>query len=439
MNIDQMQALPSDVKCEQDVLGSMLTNKNNLTKFIEALNGDDFYKEAHKIIFTTVCKLFAEGKEPDITLLVNEIGKDNLPRVGGITYITDLMTGAMPINPSSYIKILKDKSFRRKAIKQFSDGMMKMYDESSKPYEVAEEVTNKLIDSEENKSSVLTDEELMTKTLKEVERRYNNGGEVPGMQTGISDIDNFIGGYAKGELNVIAARPSMGKTVTVLNIADGLARKGNKVLLCELEMTEEALGMRRLSYLSGVQAENMKYGKLETEDFTRMVETTNILSKRNSMFTDCSSNQSLLTIKAKAKAIKQAHGLDVIIVDHLTLIQMPKKQTRNLEIGATTWGLKQLAKDLDVTIILLSQLSRAPELRADKRPMLSDLRESGDIEQDSDTVTFLYRDEYYNAETEDKGIMEFIVGKQRNGRTGTVKLAYSAEYQRIGNLDFIHH
>ena len=183
MNIDEMQTLPQDIKCEQDVLGSMLTDKNRLVKFIEALDQDDFYRDAHRIIFIAISKLFADGKDIDITLLVNEIEKDNLVRVGGITYITDLITGAIPINPSNYIKILKDKSFRRKAIKQFSYGMQKMYDEDSKAFEIANDVTNKLIESKEKRSAVLTDDMFMTKTLTEIEKRYQYCGEIPGMNT----------------------------------------------------------------------------------------------------------------------------------------------------------------------------------------------------------------------------------------------------------------
>lgn len=436
MNIDEMQTLPQDIKCEQDVLGSMLTDKNRLVKFIEALDQDDFYRDAHRIIFIAISKLFADGKDVDVTLLINEIGKDNLVRVGGITYITDLITGAIPINPSNYIKILKDKSFRRKAIKQFSYGMQKMYDEESKAFEVANEVTSKLIESEEKRSAVLTDEMLMEKTLTEIEKRYQNGGEIPGMKTGISDLDSFVGGIEKGYLTIIGGRPSMGKTVFVLNLSDGLCRNGYKVFLAELEMKEEDLGMRRLAYSAGIEASKLKYGKLNDKDFIDIVNKSGEIANRNGMFTDCTPKQSLLEIKAKAKAIKQAYGLDVVVIDHLTLMDIPERGTRDLAIGEVTSGLKALAKDLDVSVILLCQLSRAVEQRADKRPMLSDLRESGNIEQDADLVTFMYRDEYYNAETEDKGILECIVAKQRNGKTGTIKLSYSAEYQRVGDLDF---
>ena len=207
-----------------------------------------------------------------------------------------------------------------------------------------------------------------------------------------------------------------------------------KTLLCELEMTEQSLGMRRLSYNANVEAEKMKFGKLSEKEILKIFEATNILSKGNNMFTDCTPGQSLLSIKSKAKAIKQTQGLDVVIIDHLTLMNIPEKGTRYLAIGEVTKGLKALAKGLDVCVLLLCQLSRAVEQRAEKRPMLSDLRESGNIEQDADLVAFMYRDEYYNKESKDKGILECIIGKQRNGRTGTIKFVYVDKYQKIGDM-----
>ena len=438
MNIERMQTMPQNFRCEQEILGGIFYNSKIITEIVSEISIQDFYNTQHQIIYSAICNLFSEGKDINITLLIDTIGKENLRKVGGVTYLTELITGGMPIRPKEYIKILKDKAYRRKVIKEFSKGMQSMYDEKSNAFEIAGEIANKITEQIENKKTVLNDSELLEVTLNGIEERVKNGGEIPGMQTGLKDFDRSIGGLQKGELDVIAGRPSMGKTLFALNIADGLAKNGNKVFLAELEMTEEALGMRRLSYNSLIEAEKLKFGKLNDEEFLKIFQASDELAKRNNMFTDCTSGQSLLSIKAKAKAIKQTHGLDVIIIDHLTLLDIKDKSTRDLAIGEVTKGLKGLAKELDVCVILLSQLSRAVEQRADKRPLLSDLRESGNIEQDADLVAFMYRDEYYNKETEDKGILECIIGKQRNGRTGTLKFLYLDKYQKIADLDIIH-
>lgn len=434
----EMKTLPNDLRCEQEILEAMFNNKNSLMKVIDEVEAEDFYKTAHQLLFSTICKMYSEGKELELTLIIDELGKENIEKIGGITYLTEIISNGITSNIEQYIKILKDKSYRRKSIKALTRALEDMYDERNNPYEISELTTNKLTEKVENKSSVKTDRELMEETLVKIEKRVNQGGDTPGMQTGIKDLDKATGGFEKGELNIIAARPSMGKTVTVLNLLDGLSQNGYKVFLAELEMTEEALGIRRLANNATVEANRMKFGNMQQEDFNKILQAASILGNRNNIFTDCTSNQSLLNIKSKAKAIKQSHGLDVVIIDHLTIMNIPNRQTRDVAIGEITKGLKSLAKDLEISVILLCQLSRAPEQRADHRPMLSDLRESGNIEQDADTVIMLYRDEYYNKETEDKNIMECIITKQRNGATGTVKLFYSSDYQRICDLDIVH-
>jgi replicative DNA helicase len=436
MNLDNIQTLPNDVRCEQEILSGIFYNNKILAEIINEVEVEDFYKTAHQIIYAAICRLFADGKDIDITLLVNEIGKANLKKAGGITYITDISIGGLPIKAKEYIKILKDKSYRRKAIKELSRAINCMYDESSNPQDAVGKMSENLANHMKNKSLIFSDSDLMVKTLKEIENRYQKGGEIPGMQTGFTTFDKRTGGLQKGELVIIAGRPSMGKTLTALNIMDGLGKNGYTVYLSELEMTEESLGIRRLSYNANIEAEKLRFGKLSDDDFLKITMMSNELAKRNKVFTDCSSDQGLLQIKAKAKAIKQARGLDVIIIDHLTLMNIPERGTRDLAIGEVTKGLKGLAKELDVNVILLCQLSRAVEQRADKRPMLSDLRESGNIEQDADLVMFMYRDDYYNPESEDKGIIEWIISKQRNGRTGTLKFAYVDRYQKIGDLAY---
>lgn len=431
-----MRELPKAIKAEMEVLGAILHNNSNIAECIERLNEKDFYLKRHKIIFLNMCKLFSSGNDIDLVTLIDSIGKDNLNEIGGVTYISDLISGGLNINLDAYINILKDKSYRREAIKELNNSISDLYDENKKPNYIIGHMQEKLTDNNKAKKSIMNDEELFAKTLNEIERRFQNGGEIPGMKTGFIDFDKATNGLKKGELFVIGGRPSMGKTLIALNMADGLAKNNYKVGLIEMEMTEESLGIRRLAYNSNIEANKLQLGKLNDDEFLKISKTYNELAKRGNMVTDCSDYQNILTIRAKAKAMKQSNGLDILIIDHLGLMDIKIVENRTYAIGEITRQLKLLAKELDINVILLCQLSRAVELRADKRPMLSDLRESGNIEQDADLVMFAYRDEYYNQETEDKNLMEWIIAKQRNGKTGTLKFVYIDKLQKIANLDW---
>lgn len=428
------EELPHSINCEQELLSGILYNPKIMTEVISEVEVDDFYINAHRTIYSALCSIFAHGREINMTMIIEEISKDNLKKIGGVTYLTELMTGGMNINTAQYVNILKEKSYRRKVIKTCYCAAESLYSDKCDSLKVVENVMNNLICPMENKRSVLKDCDLFEKALVEIEERVKSGDHIPGMETGLRDFDKNAGGLQRGELDIIAGRPSMGKTLFALNLGDGLGENGFSTLLCELEMTEKSIGMRRLSYYSYVEAEKMKFGKLSDDEIDRIICGADSLSRRNSMFTDCTPKQSLLTIRAKAKSIKQSHGLDVIIIDHLNLMSISQRETRDNAIGEVTRGLKILAKELDVCIILICQLSRAVEQRNDKRPMLSDLRESGNIEQDADMVLFLYRDEYYNKYTKEPGIMECIIGKHRNGRIGTLKFRYEDKYQKISDL-----
>lgn len=428
------ELLPHNITCEQELLSGIFYNHKILSVVVDNVEEDDFYETSHKIIFSALKELYISGKDINLTQIIETIKNDNIEKAGGISYVTDIMMNGFKIDPLQYINILKDKSYRRSAIKKLQYAIKNMFDESTEAYEIIEETFSSLINKAENKSSIIKDNELLENTLVEIEERVKTGSIIPGMKTGFYSIDKNIGGFMRGELDIISGRPSMGKTMFALNIADGLGDNGYKTYLCELEMTEKAVGMRRLSYTSSVEVEKMKFGKLSEEEISKILNSTSKLAERNSIYTDTSASQSLITIRAKAKTLKQMHGLDVIIIDHLSLMNISKSQNRDVAIGEVTRGLKILAKELDVCIILICQLSRAVEQRKDKRPMLSDLRESGNIEQDADMVMFLYRDEYYNRYSKDKGILECIIGKQRNGRIGTIKLGYDERFQRIRDL-----
>lgn len=425
--------MPNNITCEQELLSGIFFDNGILAEVIDKVEIEDFYRTQHKIIYAAVRELYINGQDINLTALIESINKEKLNDIGGVSYLTELMMNGGSINPLQYIKILKDKSYRRMAITRLKACVANIYKEKTDTAYEIEETMSSLINREWGRCSILKDSVLLEDTITEIEERIKSGNSIPGMKCGFSSLDKNIGGFMKGELDIISGRPSMGKTLFALNIADGLADNGYKVFICEMEMTEKAIGMRRLSYTSGVEAEKMKFGKLTDNEISRILEATSKFADRDCIFTDCSPSQSLITIRAKSKSIKNTSGLDAIIIDHLSLMSLPNGQTRDTAIGEVTRGLKILAKELDICIILVCQLSRAVEMRSDKRPMLSDLRESGNIEQDADMVMFLYRDEYYDKYTKDKGILECIIGKQRNGRIGTIKFGYDERFQKISD------
>lgn len=429
-----VQALPSNVLCEQELLSGIFYDTSILPEVIDKLYAEDFYMNSHQIIYSAIKKLFLNGQDINLTQLIETMDKDRIKEAGGISYVTELMVNGLKISPLQYVKILKEKSYRRSAIKAMKHAINNLYDEKTHSSDEIEKVMTTLMSRNENRNMVSKDSVLLNRTVDEIQERVKWGNIIPGMKSGIESIDKNIGGFVRGELDIISGRPSMGKTMFTLNIGDGLCRNGYKVFMCELEMTEKAIGMRRLSYSAMVEVEKMKFGRLTDEEISRIIAAQSEISERDSMYTDCSPYQDLLSIRIKAKSLKAMYGLDVIIIDHLSLMNIPKGQTRDAAIGEVTRGLKILAKELDVCVILICQLSRAVEQRNDKRPMLSDLRESGNIEQDADMVMFLYRDEYYNKYTKDRGIMECIIGKHRNGRIGTLKFKYDERYQKISEI-----
>lgn len=301
--------------------------------------------------------------------------------------------------------------------------------------QIVNEFENSILDIDNEKNNLINSSELMCKTMDYIEKNYQNGGGYIGMECGIKTIDDATDGFIKKDLVILAGRPSMGKTFLALQIANGLAKK-NKVALFELEMSEEALGVRQLSSKCKINGVKIRRGDLNDTEWGLVGKSANLISQNN-LWVDTSSSQSIYEIKSKCKKMKLRYGLDCVIVDHIGLLSSGKKmnqENRNLIIGEITRQAKIMAKALDVNVILLSQLSRAVEQRADKRPIMSDLRESGNIEQDADLIMFVYRDEYYNADTEFKNTMELIIGKQRNGKTGGLKLYCNLETQTIGDF-----
>ncbi|QDY23209.1 replicative DNA helicase (plasmid) [Clostridium botulinum] len=424
--------LPHSIEAEKNLLGSILIENDIISDISEILTPDDFYNKSNKILYSKMLDMHYKNIAIDTLTLSNTLGVENLEAIGGISYITEIASGVVTVsNAKSYADIVKDKANRRKLIKVCTLALEEAKEKDIKSVSVKlEDILLEINNTK--KEEIVTDEELMNDTLAVIQKNYENGGEIPGMKTGLKSLDKATNGLKRGDVIVIAGRPSMGKTCLALNIGSNMERK---VALFELEMRKEDLGMRRLAAKSLINSYKLQQGKLDDKEWTRLATRANQIAYNNNVFTDTSSCLTMIEIKSRCKKIKIKYDLDVVIIDHLGLVEPTNKNdSKNNQIAEITRQAKIIAKDLDVAVILLSQLSREVEKRVDKRPILSDLRDSGAIEQDADLIMFVYRDEYYDNETEDKGIMEVIIGKQRNGKTGTLKYAYKPEYQLIAEM-----
>lgn len=440
--MDVMKIPPNNLEAEQSVIGSMLLDKNAISTVSEILKGEDFYKDAHHVIFDAIIELFDKDEPADIVTVVDSLrDKGKLDAVGGITYLTNLVSSVpTTANVKYYAKIVEDKSTLRKLIKSSSEVMDKCYSSEDVP-DVIEKAEKDIFNISQKKT--IHDFEPMSSLLErgfnEIERLYKNKGAVTGVPSGFPELDSKTSGFQKGDLILIAARPSMGKTAFALNIAQYAGTRDNRtVAMFSLEMSKEQLAQRMLCSEANIDMLKLRTGNLEEDDWVRLAKSAGPLASAR-IYIDDTPAISVTEMRSKCRRLKIENGLDLIIVDYLQLMQSRgKTENRQQEVSDISRSLKALAKEMDVPVIALSQLSRAPEARTDHRPMLSDLRESGSIEQDADIVMFLYRDEYYNKETDKKNIAEVIISKQRNGPTGTVELAFIGKYTKFGNLDRVH-
>ncbi|MDU4727870.1 replicative DNA helicase [Clostridium sp.] len=434
--MNDTRQLPHSIEAEQAALGCIINYKSQLALAEDVLKDDDFYWDKHKRIFSTIKALSRKDMNIDLITLLNELKvSDSIDKCGGVSYITELATNTVfSSNVESYVKIIKDKSDRRNLIRAGRELISKSYEESEVESIIStvEDKIYKVINSKESED-ILDMGQSVEKVLTRIENNYCNGGKILGNTTGFKEIDNTISGLQKGDFIIVAARPSMGKTAFALNIGQH-ASKGASVGIFSLEMTTEQLMERLISSRSLVEFGKIKTGKLDEAEFRKITDAANVLAKRKIFIDDKSTN--LSDIKAKCRNLKIKEGLDVVIIDYLQLIEISDKtNSREQEIAKISRELKKLAKKLEITIVALSQLSRAPEQRTDHKPILSDLRESGSIEQDADVIFMLYRDEYYNKESEEKNIAELIINKNRNGETKTIKLGWIGQYQRFATLD----
>lgn len=428
--------LPQNIEAEKEVLSSIIQNEKILCDIAEILTPEDFYSIKNKIIYETVIDLFKEDTKISSTTIITKLGS-NIKEIS-ITYIAELTGYTIAIEQQAIAsaKVIKELSKRRKIIEQSQLLLQQAYDTKNDLSQLLGTFENEITFAED-KSNIWTMEQTMSATIETVENSYNNGGKVVGMETGIKALDIALNGFQKGDVVIIAGRPSMGKTVLSLNLAERLSRN-NVVYYASLEMRKEKLGTRLLAAKSKINSLQISTGKITDDNWTKIAKDSSLLAT-NKLFIDDSSELSMIDIKARCKKLKMQHKLDIIFIDHIGLLKPhTKRATRDLEVGDMSRMGKILAKELDCTVIFLSQLNRTCENRGDHRPILADLRESGNIEQDADTVIMLYRDEYYKKESEDKGIMEVLIRKNRDGQLGTVKLAYLEQYQLVGELDFTH-
>lgn len=430
---------PQSLEAEQSVIGSMIMDREAIEAVKDTVSDEDFYHPDLKIIYEVIVGLYNTNRPVDLVTLQSALtDRDVLGQVGGIEYLSKL---AMAVPTSAHAKhyalIVKEKSTLRRVIKASQDIMAEAYD-GSQPVETvlnsAEETIFNIVQNRDSGefSSVA---ELVNPMLTKLELLTKNQGKVTGISTGFLDLDYRTAGMQPSDLVLVAARPSMGKTAFALNVVQHAAVHEKKVCaMFSLEMSKDQLLNRMVCSEAMVDAQKVRTGDLEDDDWSKISMGAVILAE-SPIFIDDTAGITIADMRAKCRKLKMEHGLDLIMIDYLQLMSGGgKQQSREQEISEISRGLKALAREMSAPVIALSQLSRACESRADHRPMLSDLRESGAIEQDADVVMFLYRDEYYHPDSEQKNQAELIIAKQRNGPTGTINLVWIGQYTKFKNM-----
>jgi replicative DNA helicase len=437
------KVLPHSIEAEQSVIGSMIMDKDAITTASEIVSSEDFYQHQYGLLFDAMVELFNEGKPVDLITLQEKLKEKELPpELSSIDFIRELITSVpTSANVKYYANIVKEKAVLRRLIKVTEGISNECYMNREKLEVILEQAEKQVFDVVQNKSSgdFVSIKDIVIRSLESIESAAKNKGSVTGVSTGFYDLDYKTAGLQPSDLILIAARPSMGKTAFVLNIAEYVAIKSNvTTAIFSLEMSKDQLVKRIISMNSKVDSQAIRTGDLKDEDWVKLVESARSIGNSN-LIIDDTPGISIGELRSKCRKFKLEHNLGLVIIDYLQLMSGGKKsESRQQEISEISRSLKALAREISAPVIALSQLSRAVEQRPDKRPMLSDLRESGAIEQDADVVMFIYRDDYYNHDSEDAGVSEIIIGKQRNGPTGTVKLAWLSQYTKFANLERDH-
>ncbi len=430
---------PRSLEAEQATLGSMLIEPDSIPIATEILRSEDFYIEGHQIIFKALCSLYERGEPADIITLDGELRKlGKLEEIGGLGYVTTL-TNTVPTaaNIEYYAKIVSEKGLLRDIIKTGTKITELGYREDSSVDQVVDSAESMIfqLGQRQRVQDFIHMGSVMKESFRKVERLYHNKSHVTGVTSGYAELDRITAGFQPGELIILAARPGMGKTALALNIAQLVAVEEKlPVAVFSLEMSKEQVAQRLICSQAMVDAHRLRTGYLNSDDWPKLTQAMAELSDAQ-IYIDDTPGISIMEMKAKSRRIKMRKDIQLIIIDYLQLISSTKNVNRNEQVAEISRGLKILAKELSIPVIALSQLARAVESRTDRRPQLSDLRESGAIEQDADMVTFIYRDDYYNPETEKVGTAEVIIGKQRNGPLGTVELLYLKQYTKFVSKD----
>ena len=431
--------LPHSIEAEQSVIGSMIMNRDAIVTASEIITGDDFYQQQYGIVFEAMVELYNENKPVDLVTLQNRLKElDVPPEISSMEFVGELVA-AVPtsVNVKYYAEIVSEKAMLRKLIKTTEEIANTCYLGNERTQEILEITEKKIFDLVQRKSSDEIDpiKDVVLNAIEKIEKASRTKGSVTGIPTGFIDLDYKMSGFQPSDLILVAARPSMGKTAFVLNIAQYMAFKsGVTTAIFSLEMSKEQLVNRLLSLESKVDSQSIRTGNLEDEDWAKLIEGANIIGSSN-MIIDDTPGISISELRSKCRKYKLEQNLGVIFIDYLQLMSgSGRSESRQQEISDISRSLKALARELSVPVVALSQLSRAVEQRPDHRPMLSDLRESGAIEQDADVVMFIYRDDYYNKDSENKNIAEIIIAKQRNGPIGTVNLVWLPNYTKFVNM-----
>lgn len=432
---------PHSIEAEQSVVGAMLMDKDAIMTASEIISGKDFYQTSYGIIFESMVELFNEGKPADLITLQERLKEKDVPEeISSLEFVRDLVS-AVPTsaNVKYYAQIVYEKSMLRKLIRVNEEIANTCY-VGSEPMEVILETTEKRVFEllqNRNTGDFVPIKEIVLDALERIEKASQNKGTVTGIPTGFLDLDYKLSGLQPSDLILVAARPSMGKTAFVLNIAQHVAFKTNRsVAVFSLEMSKEQLVNRLFSLEAQVDSQSIRTGNLRDTDWEKLIESAGIIGQSN-LIIDDTPGISVTELRSKCRKYKLERGLDLVIIDYLQLMSGSaggRSDSRQQEISDISRSLKAIARELNIPVVALSQLSRAVEQRPDHRPMLSDLRESGAIEQDADVVMFIYRDDYYNKDTEMPNQAEIIIAKQRNGPIGTVDLAWLPDYTKFANL-----
>jgi replicative DNA helicase len=428
---------PQNIEAEMAVLGSMLLNETAIHEVIEIIDESHFYKEGHRKIFASIINLYNQNKPVDIITLTDELKRLNaLDEVGGVSYLTALVN-AVPTsaNVRNYARIVKEKSVLRLLIHRATQIIAESYNEESNVDELLDRAEKTIFEIADKKveGNFLSIKELVTDAVERIDKLYQNKSQVTGLPSGFIDFDRKTAGFQPSDLIIIAGRPSMGKSAFALCIANhiGVVEK-IPLAFFSLEMSKEQLVQRLLCLHARVDAHSVRTGFLSASDWPKITAAAGKLSE-SAIFIDDTPAISVLELRAKARRLKSQHNIQLIIVDYLQLMRGINiaHESRQQEISEISRSLKALARELNIPVIAISQLSRAVESRQGNRPQLSDLRESGAIEQDADLVAFLFREEYYNPTEENRGLADVIIAKQRNGPIGTVRLTFLKEYTRF--------